>query len=180
MYKQDWPKADKEQNCYRTGFTEPKKPKQGVLAALLILVIFLGSINTGFRLLDIRLFREVSKDAGIAPASVQFSAEKNHTLSQSPNVPALGIYGENISDFERLYYDVPAGFYITQVAAGSPAEEAGIRPGDVLLYFNGHHTPDLDVLLEKIASCNTDETAYLLLHRQDLEYSVEIRLDNTP
>ena len=176
MYEQDWPNAQQEQTCYRTGSTEPKKPKRGIAAAILILVIFLGGINTAFRLLDIRLFREITKDAGIAPASVRFSAEKDRSASQAPNVPALGIRGENISDFEHLYYDVPAGFYITEVATGSPANAAGILPGDVLLYFNGQYTPDLESLKQKIAACNPGESVCLLLHRQNSAYSVEIRL----
>lgn len=178
MYEQDWPNVDGEQTCYRTGFTEPKKTNRGILAALLILVIFLGGINTAFRLLDIRLFRKITKDAGIAPASVRFAEEKDHALTQSPNVPALGISGESISEFERLYYDVPAGFYITEVASGSPASAAGLLPGDVLLYFNGQYTPDLAALEQQLAACNPGETVYLLLHRQNSAYSVEIRLDH--
>lgn len=176
MYEQDWLNADQEQTCYRTGFTEPKKAKRGVLAALLMLVIFFFGLNTAFRLLDIRLFREITKDAGIAPASVRFSAE-NRAHTQTPNVPSLGISGESISDFERLYYDVPMGFYVTEVASESPASDAGILPGDVILYFNGHRTPDLEVLEQKIAACSPGESVCLLLHRQNSEYTVEIRLE---
>ena len=177
MYEQDWLKNSREQTCYRTGFTEPKKTKRGIATMLLILVIFLSGINTAFRLLDIRLFREITKDARIAPASVGFSAEKNRAYTSTPNVPALGIRGENISDFEHLYYDVPAGFYITEVAFGSPAYVAGILPGDVLLYFNGQYTPDLEILEQKIAACKPGEPVCLLLHRQNAAYSVELCLD---
>ncbi len=177
MNEQNWSGADKEQTCYRTGFTQPKKAKRGVLALVLILVIFLSGLNTAFRLLDIRLFRQITKDAGIAPASMQFSAETSRGLSASPNVPALGISGKNISEFEHLYYDVPAGFYITEVAAGSPANDAGLLPGDVLLYVNGHYTPDLAALEEMLAACSPGETICLLLHRQNAAHSVEIRLE---
>ena len=177
MNEQDQHNTHNQQTCYRTGFTEPKKPKRGIAAAVLILVIFLSGINTAFRLLDIRMFRHITKDAGIAPASVQFSLENRQTATSTPNVPALGISGENISDFEHLYYNVAAGFYITQVAEGSPASDAGILPGDVLLYFNGFYSPDLEILEEKIAACNPGEPVCLLLHRQNSAYSVEIYLD---
>ena len=177
MYEQDWMNADREQTCYRTGFTEPKKTKRGLAAAALILVIFLGGLHTAFRLLDIRLARNITKGASIAPASVGFSAGKDRTHTSAPNVPALGIRGESISDFEHLYYDVPAGFYITEVALGSPAYAAGVLPGDVLLYFNGQYTPDLAALEQKLAACNPGETVYLLLHRQNSAYSVELCLD---
>ena len=177
MNEQNWSEAGREQTCYRTGFTQPKKAKRGGLALVLILVIFLSGLNTAFRLLDIRLFRNITKDAGIAPASVQFSAETGRGLADAPNVPALGISGKSISEFEHLYYDVPAGFYVTEVADGSPAKAAGLLPGDVLLYVNGHYTPDLAALEAKLSACSPGETVCLLLHRQNTAHSVEIRLD---
>lgn len=177
MYEQDWLNAEQEQTCYRTGFTEPKKTNRGLLAAVLMLAIFLCGLNTAFRLLNIRLFREITRDAGIAPASVQFSANKDSTPAQPPHVPALGISGENISDFEHLYYNVPVGFYITEVVAGSPANHAGILPGDVLLSLNGHQIPDLAVLEQKIAAYRPGETVRLLLHRQNSEITIDIQLE---
>jgi len=33
--------------------------------------------------------------------------------------------------------DLPVGVYITQVEPGSPAEEAGLRQGDVIVAING-------------------------------------------
>ena len=178
MYKQDWSEADKEQTCYRTGFTQPKKVKRGFLATVLILAIFFSGLNTVFRLLDIRLFRQITKNADIAPSSVRFSTENGRGLTGTPNVPALGISGKSISSFEHLYYNVPAGFYITEVADGSPAKAAGLLPGDVLLYFNGHHTPNLESLEQMIATCSPGETVCLLLHRQNAAHSVEIYLDH--
>ena len=62
MYEKNW--SEQEQTCYRTGFTQPKKQKRGPVSVLLVLVIFFGGINTAFRLLNIRLFREIT---GLTP-----------------------------------------------------------------------------------------------------------------
>jgi len=84
MYEKNW--SEQEQTCYRTGFTQPKKQKRGPVSVLLVLVIFFGGINTAFRLLNIRLFREITSDAAIAPASVQFSGK---TRAASGHVDSL-------------------------------------------------------------------------------------------
>ena len=64
--------------------------------------------------------------------------------------PTLGITGEALSTFYQHYYRMPAGLYITQVTSGSPAYEAGIREGDILLSVNGSqilYQEDLDSFL---------------------------------
>ena len=43
---------------YRTGRTQPKKSRSGLIAVLLILVIFLAGIISAMGLLNIRLFRQ--------------------------------------------------------------------------------------------------------------------------
>ena len=132
MYHKNW--TAQEQNCYRTGFTQQKKPKRGPLSVLLVLIIFFSGLNTAFRLLNIRLFREITQDAAVAPASVQFSAG-GRSAKCAPGLPSLGLTGKAISDFEQQCYEIPSGFYITAVEPGSSAEKAGILPGDILLSF---------------------------------------------
>lgn len=64
--------------------------------------------------------------------------------------PWLGIQGESFSSFYQRFYQVPAGLYITQVEAGSPAETAGLVPGDILTRVDGqqvHTMEDVNALL---------------------------------
>ncbi|MBR3978113.1 MAG: PDZ domain-containing protein [Oscillospiraceae bacterium] len=174
MYEKNW--SEQEQTCYRTGFTQPKKQKRGPVSVLLVLVIFFGGINTAFRLLNIRLFREITSDAALAPASVQFSG-KTRAASGAPGLPALGLTGKEISAFEQQCYEIPKGFYITAVEPGSCAEKAGIQPGDILLYFNNTRASSLNTLKEILYSHTSGDTVKLRLHRSGAEYSVAFRLD---
>ena len=164
-----------EQTCYRTGFTQPKKSRRGPVAILLVLTIFFCGINTAFRLLNIRLFREITQDSAIAPASVSFS-QRSQTVVP-PGIPALGLSGTEISSFEQLCYQIPTGFYITQVAPGSAAEKAGILPGDILLRFNGTETENLEALENLLNAYAAGDSVSLSLFRNDQEYSVELCLD---
>lgn len=167
--------AQQEQTCYRTGFTQPKKSRRGPLAILLVLTIFLGGINTVFRLLNIRLFREITQDSAIAPASVSFS-QRSRSAS-APSIPALGLTGTEISSFEQLCYQIPTGFYITEVAPGSAAEKAGILPGDILLRFNGTKTENLETLKNILYAYAAGDSVNLSLFRNNQEYFVELCLE---
>lgn len=172
MYENNW---QQEQTCYRTGFTQPRKSYRGPLAVLLVLTIFLGGISTIFRLLNIHLFREITQDSAVAPASVGFS-QKNRSVSV-PSIPALGLTGTEISSFEHLCYQIPTGFYITQVTPGSVAERAGILPGDILLRLNETETENLEALERLLVACAPGDSVTLYLHRNNQEFSIELCLD---
>lgn len=165
-----------EQTCYRTGFTQPKKPKRGPVAVILVLAIFFGGLNTLFRLLNIRLFREITQDAAIASSSVQFSG-RSRIVENNPVLPVLGLTGKEISSFEQQCYGLPAGFYITAVKPGSPAETAGIQPGDILLYCNDTPTTNLDALKKVLHTHTSGETVKLKLHRTGAEFSAVVCLE---
>ncbi len=47
----------------------------------------------------------------------------------------LGVYTQDISTEARTLYDIPNGVYVTYVADGSPAEDAGIQSGDIISSF---------------------------------------------
>ena len=174
MYEKHW--KEQEQTCYRTGFTQPKKTHRGPVAVLLMLVIFFGGLNTAFRLLNIRLFREITQDAAVVSSSVQF-AGRTRAAEDAPGLPALGLTGKEISAFEQQCYALPSGVYITAVEPGSSAEKAGILPGDILLYFNDTPTSSVNTLEKILYSHAAGETVKLKLHRSGAEYSVKLHLD---
>jgi len=49
----------------------------------------------------------------------------------------IGIAGQNITEAISKQYKLPIGFYIEEVVDFSPAEKAGIKPGDVIVKFDG-------------------------------------------
>ena len=140
-----------------------------------MLVIFFGGLNTAFRLLNIRLFREITQDAAIAPASIQFSG-KSRAAESEPGLPALGLTGKEISSFEQQCYALPSGVYITAVEPGSAAERAGILPGDILLYFNDTPATNVNTLKQILYSHTSGETVKLKLHRSGAEFSATVCL----
>ena len=62
-----------EQDYYQTGSTRPPKNNRGLIAVLLVVIIFLGGIVSALSLLNIRLFRQVSEQPDKEDNSVKFS-----------------------------------------------------------------------------------------------------------
>lgn len=90
--KDDFP-GPWEQNFYQTGSTRPPKNRRGLLAVLMVCVIFLGGIISALGLLNIRLFRKLNtKDENIA--SVRFTEDESQstedTLTENPIKPTAG------------------------------------------------------------------------------------------
>ena len=90
--------------------------------------------------------------------------------------PLLGISGETVSRFYQLYYRMPSGLYITQVTSGSPAYEAGIREGDILLSVNGSqilYQEDLDSFLY---GAQVGDEVEVVIYRGGKQYQATLTL----
>jgi S1-C subfamily serine protease len=66
------------------------------------------------------------------------------------------------------YYglEVDSGALVTEVVAGSPADQAGVRAGDVILSFNGAR-PERVSLLGMMMACPTGNTVTLEVWREN-------------
>lgn len=53
------------------------------------------------------------------------------------NASYLGISGQDITGEIEEYYGIPQGIYVTNVAEGSPADEAGLEVKYVITHFDG-------------------------------------------
>lgn len=129
---------------YRTGRTKPGKNHQGIIAFLLILVIFLCGIVSALGLMNIRLFRLLEQMGAKEETPLSFSQETDPTLGES--AAALQVWGMSCAEPGEVYrelYDLPQGIYISQVGEDSPADRAGIVPGDVLVELAGQEVTDL-------------------------------------
>ena len=134
-------KTQTEQNSYQTGSTKPPKSYQGIIAVLLIMVIFLGGIVSALGMLNIRLFKLLEGQTQTTQGSLlQFSRYADSTVAtaqEGVTLSALGLTGQEITELCRSYYGWPEGLYISSVAAAGPAAKADLRQGDILVAIDG-------------------------------------------
>lgn len=72
------------------------------------------------------------------------------------------------------------GALIAGVLKGGPADQGGVRPGDVLLSVNGHPVKDSSSLLNLIAALKPDERVELTVARKKQSLSLKIRVGRRP
>lgn len=98
MYDNNWNNRNQqepwEQNFYQTGRTHPPKNRQGLIAVLLVAVIFLAGIISALGILNIRLFKEINHPDGELNA-VEFSEDEKQpttdaTTATDPFKPNVG------------------------------------------------------------------------------------------
>lgn len=63
------------------------------------------------------------------------------------------------------YFDVEAGVLVTDVAADTPADDAGLQPGDVIVAVNAHAVRDVETLRREIARRPDDGTVLDVVRR---------------
>jgi serine protease Do len=74
----------------------------------------------------------------------------------------------------------PTGALIQGITAGSPAEKAGLRQGDIVLAVDGEEVISVNDLQTKIARHYPGETVTITIFRDRKEWQVEIELGEAP
>ncbi len=157
-------------NEYRTGRMRPRKNSSGLVALLLIMVIFLSGVVSALSLLNIRLFRQVQELSGKEDTSLSFYRAGGDAAEETA-APAAQITPELALSFQELpflyqkMYRLPQGLYITQVAEGSDAAAKGIVPGDVLTAFAGKGVTSLSALRHLLSTLKVGDTVVAEIFR---------------
>lgn len=90
--------------------------------------------------------------------------------------PTLGITGEAVSGFYQIYYNMPAGLYITQLDSSSDAAAHGIEAGDILISVNDTRITTMDDLNALLYGCQVGDAVNVIIYRAGRQYAVELTL----
>ena len=94
--------------------------------------------------------------------------------------PYIGITGINIDEELSKQENLEIGVYVKSVEDFSPAEKAGIKPGDVIIKADGKDVEDMDDLNEVKNSHQIGETMTLVVTRNGEERELTVTLEETP
>ncbi len=94
----------------------------------------------------------------------------------------IGVEAQEITPELAESFNLPdtAGALIAGVMRRSPADIAGIRPGDVLLAVNGKPVKDPQVMLELIAALTPDDKVSFRLRRDKNVLELPVRIGKRP
>jgi serine protease Do len=111
--------------------------------------------------------------------SVVASLEKNPGAHQGTDTGFLGIYMASLTAGvkNQIGYTGSAGIAVQQVFSGSPADQAGIQPGDVLLEVDGKSYDSVKSLHDYISSKRPGDTIRLNVWSQGMK---KLKLGETP
>ncbi|MBD3286959.1 Do family serine endopeptidase [candidate division WOR-3 bacterium] len=94
----------------------------------------------------------------------------------------LGVYTQEITEDMRstMGLKVEGGVLIADVLDDTPADNAGLRSGDVVLKINDAKVKDMENFRERIASFSPGSTVELGVWRAGDRKSIKVRLDEYP
>jgi serine protease Do len=96
--------------------------------------------------------------------------------------PWLGVVLYTVDQYAILRYNlaVDKGALVTEVAAPSPADEAGIKPGDVITGFDGDEITSADDLIEAIHSSEIGQRVEITFWRGEAQSTTYATLAESP
>ena len=96
--------------------------------------------------------------------------------------PWLGVVLYTVDQYAVLRYGlaVDKGALITEMAVGSPVDEAGIEPGDVITEFAGEEITTADELIQAIHSSQIGQEVEIVFWRGDVKNTTYAILTESP
>ena len=120
-----------------------------------------------------------SSGVGFAiPSNYAVKIAKQIISGKTPEHPYLGVRLGTVtaSNARQNNLSVNEGAYVGEVVSGSPADEAGIKEGDVVTKVNDEQISSADSLIIALRSYDVDDTVTLTVQRGKDEKKIDVKL----
>ena len=101
-------------------------------------------------------------------------------MSNDKDIPYFGVHGADVTTQINEELGVPFGAYIMEIDMDSPAMEAGIQSGDVIIGLGDTEINNYQELIGCILESKPEQAISVKLLRQGPEEYTEMELDVTP
>lgn len=108
--------------------------------------------------------------------AVPINEVKDRLESLSKPILTIGINIVEFNEEAAKKYGTSEGLSVQSVIAASPAENAGIKPGDVIIKFNGIRVKTADELSKAKADVNSGDTVQIVVERSGKEVTLDLQL----
>lgn len=138
-------------------------------------------LNMNGELIGINEAKTASSSTGTAVDNIGFAipidkAEKSlqqlMNLTTREKVDAsqasyLGIAGQDVSEEAKELYGIPSGVVVAEVVENGPADEAGVKKGDILTELDGRSIGSMEQLQDVLQYYAAGETVDIVIQRSD-------------
>ena len=114
------------------------------------------------------------------PINVIKDSLKNFNSTGKFERPYLGVAYKMISKDLAVLNDLPEGAYVQQVVNNSPADKAGIKPGDVIVKIDSNKLSDKLQLSDTLAKKKVGDTIIITLFRDNKTEDLRVTLETAP
>lgn len=121
-----------------------------------------------------------SAEPAARPAPSRRTADESGTPAPAAGRPMLGVATRALEADDVQMTGVDKGALVAQVAPGSPADAAGIQPGDVVVSFDGAPVTDAQSLVQAVGRSKPGQQITLGLVRGGRSGNVQVRLGTVP
>lgn len=90
-------------------------------------------------------------------------------LSNGRNIPYIGIKGNTVTDAISEEYEIPKGVYIKEAVVNSPAMNAGLQNGDVIVAVNGKKILTIEDYQQELLTFQKGDIVKITVNRQGTE-----------
>ncbi len=120
-----------------------------------------------------KLVDESFEGMGFAiPINTVLEIVDNILNNKDTEQPYLGIeYYTNITEEWLKENNLPAGVVIKSVVSGGPAENAGLRSGDIIVKFNNIDIKNAETFSAEISKCKPNQKVGLTIYRNGKYYT---------
>ena len=111
--------------------------------------------------------------------SISDLKDKLEKLSNGQEIACLGIIGLDVTEEASVEYGVPMGAYVKQVVIDSPAMEAGIQNGDVIVKLGTTDIRSFSDYKDAMIKCQPDDLMMVTVKRLGRDEYVELSYEIT-
>jgi serine protease Do len=108
--------------------------------------------------------------------AIPINEVKDRLESLSKPILTIGINIVEVNEASAQESNSSEGLYIQSVNDGSPADKAGIKPGDVIIKFNGTRIKTVDELTKAKANINSGDSVEVVVERSGKEVTLDLQL----
>jgi serine protease Do len=118
------------------------------------------------------------KDSGVEGLgfAIPIDVIKDKIQDLSRPILMVGISGREVTEEIAKQYNFPIGVYIREVVEFSPAERAGLKPGDIIVRFDGEKVRSINDINRLKNKRRAGDVVNIIISRDGKERTIELEL----